>query len=502
MILAMLTVAFAFYDWVEWSSHPLVALDNLALMRVVLLRLAGALPIATSIAICLSVLSQRGVLLLPSVMTLVNMALLLLPFLCNIMAIWLAPDRNREYMLCLALFHAFFGYTTMAVPLVLLVPIQLPFSIGFIFAEFGSLDFNPEMRWKNALTQVHLLNASSVLPTWDEHEEVQAAAKEAGLLLEVEANTQYYTAAVYLFAAHLLGVLHNRKLRANLFNHANLLFEHTENMEVISEEVVNCQRLLENIFPQEVLERLKLRNDAATSGADQGPHSKVLAEEYTGCTFLFAKIVGLKQLTEDESRDPADVINVLQLIFDQFDLLADTFKIQKVRKTVNEYYMTAAGLPDPLLIEGPHERAKATAALAFAMVHIMDIINLELRQQQIDVTLKVQIGINTGSAIAGVIGHKRFQYDLCGDAVNTAARMCAKSAPGCITCSHATSEMLGLDYETLYRGEVAVKGKGSMRLYYLVGRTNETLQEERRRAALKNLMSGGRGHARLSPLLS
>ena len=118
------------------------------------------------------------------------------------------------------------------------------------------------------------------------------------------------------------------------------------------------------------------------------------------------------------------MINVLQLIFDQFDLLADTFKVQKVRKTVNEYYMTAAGLPDRELIGGEQERAKATAALAFAMVHIMDIINMELQQHGIhtDPPLQLQIGINTGTAIAGVIGHKRFQYDLCGDAVNTARR--------------------------------------------------------------------------------
>ena len=62
-------------------------------------------------------------------------------------------------------------------------------------------------------------------------------------------------------AAHLLGILHNRKLHSNLFNHANLLYEHHENMATISEEVVNCQLLLENIFPQEVLERLKQRDD-------------------------------------------------------------------------------------------------------------------------------------------------------------------------------------------------------------------------------------------------
>ena len=185
--------------------------------------------------------------------------------------------------------------------------------------------------------------------------------------------------------------------------------------------MVNCQLLLENIFPHEVLQRLKQRDGGGGGSGER--HATVLAEEFNGCTFLFAKVVGLKQLTEDEERDPADVINVLQRIFDQFDLLADTFKVQKVRKTVNEYYMTAAGLPDRALIGGEQERAKATAALAFAMVHIMDIINMELQQHGIDVALQLQIGINTGTAIAGVIGHKRFQYDLCGDAVNTARRL-------------------------------------------------------------------------------
>jgi hypothetical protein len=139
-------------------------------MRVLLLRLAAALPIAAFIAIALSLLSQRGIQLMLSGMTLVNMALILLPFLCNVMAVVLAPDRKREYilrprtsrappahlaptsprppsrgryMLCLALFHAFFGYTTLAVPLSVLVPMQVPVSIGFIFSEYARLPVYP-----------------------------------------------------------------------------------------------------------------------------------------------------------------------------------------------------------------------------------------------------------------------------------------------------------------------------------------------------------------------
>merc|ERR1719424_144299 len=272
---------------------------------------------------------------------------------------------------------------------------QVPVSIGFIFAEYASLSFNPHTRWDVALEQLQRINGSfhPEIASWQDAttEQMQAAALEAGLRSEDEPDTTYYTAAIYLLAAHLLGVIHNRKLHSNLFNHANLLYEHGENMETISEEVVNCQLLLENIFPQEVLERLKQRDDGDR-------HAAVLAEEFNGCTFLFAKVVGLKQLTEDEERDPADVINVLQLIFDQFDLLADTFKVQKVRKTVNEYYMVAAGLPDPSVLVEPKERALAITALAFSMVHVMDIINADATMRELGLHLDTQIGIHTGDA--------------------------------------------------------------------------------------------------------
>ena len=91
-------------------------------------------------------------------------------------------------------------------------------------------------------------------------------------------------------------------------------------------------------------------------------------------------------------------------------------------------------------------------------------------------SLQLQVGIHSGSAIAGIIGHKRFQYDLCGDAVNTAARMCAYSAPGCITISDTTQSLLGDEYATLSRGVREIKGKGSMHLHYLLARTNPYLK--------------------------
>ena len=286
------------------------------------------------------------------------------------------------------------------------------------------------------------------------------------------------TVTIFIVVANVFGILHNRKLRSNLHNHAMLLRRHAANMDLISSEVIQCQELLANIFPPQVLAQLQ----NTIPGMDRASPGQSIAERFEDCTFLFAKIVGLKQITEDEERDPHDVVAALQNIFDRYDALTETFKVQKVRKTVNEYYMVAAGLPDRTLIDGRKDRALAIAALSFSMVHVMDIVNTELSEMDIGPHLQCQIGIHSGAAIAGVIGHKRFQYDLCGDAVNTAARMCAYSAPGCINCSEVAHDLLKGEYETIDRGARQVKGKGSMRLYYLVGRTNPTLREQMRLA--------------------
>ena len=297
-----------------------MALDHFALMRVLLLRLAAALPIAAFIAIAISLLSQRGIQLMPSGMTLVNMALVLLPFLCNVMAVVLAPDRAHAFALhlraprtlraphpartssvaartssragtCsasrlprLRLHHpggaprraraGQFGLhrlhllrspaspstpppPTPSRTLTAPSPLTLTTSPHHLtLTRYASLSFNPQTRWEAALEQLQMINSSFYpnISTWEfmTSEEMKAYALDAGLRSEAESDTTYYTAGIYLLAAHLLGVIHNRKLHSNLFNHANLLHEHSENMSIINEEVVNCQLLLENIFPQEV----------------------------------------------------------------------------------------------------------------------------------------------------------------------------------------------------------------------------------------------------------
>lgn len=219
------------------------------------------------------------------------------------------------------------------------------------------------------------------------------------------------------------------------------------------------------IFPPQVLSELQLN---LRLGASE--RSAVVAQEFEGCTFLFAKLVGLKSLVEEA--DPRRLLELLQTTFDKFDTLAETFSVQRVRKTVNESYMVAAGLPDPLLLKSPLERAMATAGFGLALCGVMDVVNAQMADLwrasgRPAPTLDVQVGINSGSAIAGVIGHRRIQYDLVGDAVNTAARMCSNGAPGRVNVSAATYEHLRPSYLATAREPMQIKGKGIMTMYFL-----------------------------------
>jgi len=140
----------------------------------------------------------------------------------------------------------------------------------------------------------------------------------------------------------------------------------------------------------------------------------------------------------------------------------------QVRKTANEQYLVAAGLPDPTRLPDPHDRAAAAAGFGFAIINVMSVVNLELRAEAPRAPqLTVQVGIDFGSAIAGVIGHKTYQYDLCGDAVNTAARMCTGSEPGRVHVSQEAYRYLRGRFGATSRGPRYYKGKGEMYTYFL-----------------------------------
>src|SRR5438309_5968860 len=149
---------------------------------------------------------------------------------------------------------------------------------------------------------------------------------------------------------------------------------------------------------------------------------------------------------------------MLDHLFSNFDVLAERYGLEKI-KTIGDCYMVAAGVPSP---RPDHAQALALMALDMqAAVRSVDEVG--------HLGLELRIGINSGPVVAGVIGRKRFLYDLWGDAVNTASRMESHGTSGQIQVTRATYELLKDEFVLQSRGTVAVKGKGEVETWYLVG---------------------------------
>lgn len=214
----------------------------------------------------------------------------------------------------------------------------------------------------------------------------------------------------------------------------------------LADEQEKSERLLLNILPEAIAERLK-----------QG--ESTIADSFADVTVMFADLVGFTKLSANLS--PAELVELLNDIFSAFDDLADKYGLEKI-KTIGDAYMVVGGLPTPR-----KDHAEAIAEMA---LDILDKINgIPTQQEQ---ALKVRIGIHTGAVEAGVIGTKKFAYDLWGDTVNTANRMESHGIPGAIQVTKVTYERLSEKYIWKERGIVNVKGKGPMRTYLLAGRKN------------------------------
>jgi adenylate cyclase len=213
--------------------------------------------------------------------------------------------------------------------------------------------------------------------------------------------------------------------------------------KAVAREFERAESLLLNVLPGPIAERLK---------AGEAP----LADAFSDCTVLFADIVGFTPLSA--SLDAADLVGVLNDIFTRFDQLAEELGLEKI-KTIGDCYMVASGIP-----VAREDHALVMARMALAMRDVIQSLD-ELHGHRID----VRIGLHSGPAVAGVIGERKFIYDLWGDTVNIAARMESHGVPGEIQVSEATYGLIkdGADVEE--RGEIDVKGKGMMRTYLLKG---------------------------------
>ena len=208
-------------------------------------------------------------------------------------------------------------------------------------------------------------------------------------------------------------------------------------------EQVKAENLLLNILPRSIAERLK---------AEDRP----IADQFDSASILFADVVDFTPWSE--RLPPSEVVGYLDRLFTHFDTLAERHGLEKI-KTIGDCYMAAAGVPTPR-----PDHARVLALMALDMLEAMHSTD-ELGH----LGLELRAGINSGPVVAGVIGRKRFLYDLWGDAVNTASRMESYGAPGRIQITRPTYELLRDEFECEPRGTITVKGKGEIEAWYLVG---------------------------------
>lgn len=223
--------------------------------------------------------------------------------------------------------------------------------------------------------------------------------------------------------------------------------------EALKAEQEKTELLLLNVLPAAIAQQLK----QSLGGLQDDQSRALIAESFDEVTVLFADIVNFTTLSANISA--TDLVGLLNRIFTVFDDLCEQHDLEKI-KTIGDAYMAVGGLPQPR-----PDHAAAIANLAIDMRQEMTQF-LTYEGQAIE----VRIGINTGSVVAGVIGKKKFTYDLWGDVVNTASRMESHGVSGKIQVTAATYERLKHAYEFDIRGAIDVKGKGEMQTYWLRGK--------------------------------
>jgi len=214
--------------------------------------------------------------------------------------------------------------------------------------------------------------------------------------------------------------------------------------KLLALEKEKSDNLLLNILPAEVAEELK-----ETGSAE--------AKYFDNITVLFTDFVGFTKVAGTMS--PQELVAELHSCFKAFDAITAKYNIEKI-KTIGDAYMAIAGLPAANLNHAPD--------IVNAAIEIKRFM-YERKQSLGDKTFEIRIGIHSGSVVAGIVGVRKFAYDIWGDSVNTAARMEQNSLPGKINISEATYLLVKHKIECTYRGEIEAKNKGKLKMYFVVG---------------------------------
>jgi len=261
--------------------------------------------------------------------------------------------------------------------------------------------------------------------------EILLKANQKAALDKEQTNRNYAYAGIGIFVLISIGagVAYTRKRKDN---------------HIIAREKKRSDDLLLNILPAEVAEELK-----ASGEAHAQQHEKV--------SIIFTDFVGFTKLSEKLT--PTELIAELNYCFKAFDHITTKYNIEKI-KTIGDSYMAVSGLPTA------NENHALNAVKAALEIRDFIVAYKEQREREGKVSFEMRIGINSGEVVAGIVGIKKFAYDIWGDAVNIASRMETNGYPGKVNISETTYNLVKDYYDTEYRGELDAKGKGFIKMYF------------------------------------
>lgn len=313
--------------------------------------------------------------------------------------------------------------------------------------ELALKHYKNYITYRDSVSNINLVQQMANLRTEFEVSEKQIKVD----LLEKEAHLQELSKKKqqnFLYGTVLVTIL-VAMLAFGLFRRGKFI-EKTNS--IIKAEKIRSDNLLLNILPRETAIELKTKG-------------QVQAKKFDSVTVMFADFVSFTKHSEHMS--PEELVKNVGFYFSEFDKIMEKHKLEKI-KTLGDAYMCAGGLP---FISKNH--AERMMLAAFDIMEFVQSVKKCKHKDHVNDALHcwdIRIGINSGPVVAGVVGSKKFAYDIWGDTVNIASRMQTASESGMINIGENTYELIKNQYDCTYRGELEVKNKGTMKMYYVKGK--------------------------------
>ena len=263
-------------------------------------------------------------------------------------------------------------------------------------------------------------------------------------LKDKKQQTIIYASAIAIFLVFLLAL--------GLYRRYHFI---KQTNRIIQKEKNRSDRLLHNILPEETALELK-------------ENGKVQAKKFDSVTVLFTDFKGFTEYAKNLS--PEELVSSVDYYFSKFDEIMEKYGMEKI-KTIGDAYMAVGGLP--------FQTNDHAYKMLLAAFEIAQFIEESKQNKKDDIThFDIRIGINTGPVVAGVVGIHKFAYDIWGDTVNVASRMETLSNPGRINISENTYELVKDVFQCKYRGEIEVKNRGMMKMYFVNGIKNQAYLDQ------------------------